>query len=64
MSHETLSIDGPITEEEFEDVLSSLLRSAHQNDIAVEGGWIDRSDDENQPSWGIEITRLADRQQT
>jgi hypothetical protein len=47
----------PTTPREFDEALSALIRSAHENDVEVEGGW-DVADD-GTTTWAVEITRVS-----
>lgn len=51
--------DGPTTKQEFTSRLDSLLRSAHRNGVEIEGGWAVRTDETNQPDWGVEIYEVT-----
>jgi hypothetical protein len=47
----------PTTPGEFDEALSALIRSAHENGVEVEGGW-DVADD-GTTTWAVEITRVS-----
>lgn len=53
------SSNGPTTEEEFQEQLASLIRAAHATGVDVEGGWMDRTESEDLPDWGIEIYEVV-----
>ena len=51
--------DGPGSEQEFQDALARLIRTVYENGVDVEGGWVDRHSDPEQPDWGIEIYEVT-----
>lgn len=51
--------DSPTTDTEFHELLSTLVRTAHSNGVAVEGGWDVKSTNLGRPRWGIEIYLVA-----
>jgi hypothetical protein len=51
--------DGPPTAEaEFREELQTLLRSAHEEGVDVEGGWECRNG-EGRPDWDVVVTEVA-----
>lgn len=50
---------GPETQAAFESNLIWLIRTAHENGVDVEGGWMDRNGSEQLPDWGIEIYEVT-----
>ncbi|MFB6185101.1 MAG: hypothetical protein ABEI96_11145 [Haloarculaceae archaeon] len=61
MSEYKPTADGPTSPQEFEATLAWLLRTARENGVDVEGGWMDRTHDRNGPDWGIEIYEVLPR---
>jgi hypothetical protein len=55
--------DEPSTESQFHAQLAELIRSAHDNDVDVSGGW-DLRNDERYPDWSLEIVELRKRSQS
>lgn len=58
MHESTPSNDGPRTEQEFNERLIRLIRDAHANGVDVEGGWMDRTRND-EPDWGVEIYEVV-----
>ena len=50
----------PSTEHEFREHLIALIRTAHENGVDVDGGWMDRNERTDVPDRGIEIYRVVD----
>lgn len=51
-------IEGDVeTENDFREVLTSLLIAANENDISFEGGWDCRNGDEV-PDWDVVISEV------
>lgn len=51
--------EGPRTESAFEECLVWLLRTARENGVPIEGGWVNRNRSTHQPDWGIEIYQVT-----
>ena len=46
--------------ETFVIELESILKEAHRNDIAIEGGWLIETSAEDVPNWDLEIWPAKD----
>lgn len=57
--NDSKSLDGPETEQAFQEALVELIHAAHANGVDIEGGWADRNEHPELPDWGIEIYELV-----
>lgn len=51
--------DDVTTEEEFEEALAHLVRTAEANGVDVDGGWTCR-DGSDRPDWGVEVYEVRE----